>query len=61
MKFIAFTKNDGQVVVVNIAHIVAMYEVGRATRIVISSGDDFHVEMPLAQAHAQIDDKLNPS
>jgi hypothetical protein len=29
MKFIGFTKNDGQVVVVNIAHIVAMFEAGR--------------------------------
>ena len=60
MKFTAFTKSDGQAVVVNIAHIVAMYEAGQnqagqsQTRIMVTSGDDFYVDMGLASVHEQV-------
>jgi hypothetical protein len=37
---------DGQVVLVNFAQIVALYEVGRETRFVLSSADDFYVDLP---------------
>ena len=59
MKFILMTKSDGEPVVINVAHIVAMYEIAeRQTRIVLTAGQDFDVEMPLAALHENIESAI---
>ena len=56
MKFVTFTKLDGQPSVINLDHIVVLFPNGEGTRIVLSNGMDIYVKASLADIQRQIDE-----
>jgi uncharacterized protein YlzI (FlbEa/FlbD family) len=56
MKFVTFTKLDGQPSVINLDHIVVLFPNDTGTRIVLSNGIDIYVKASLADIQRQIDE-----
>jgi hypothetical protein len=58
LKFITLKKMDGQTTVVNIAHIVLLFESGQNTRLVMSNGMDIYLADPMATVQKQLDEAI---
>jgi hypothetical protein len=56
MKFVTFTKLDGQPSIINLEQIVVLFPNDTGTRIVLSNGIDIYVKAALADIQRQLDE-----
>ena len=56
VRFAGFIDKDGHAFLINVAQVAAVFESGRATRILLINGDEYYVNEPLAQVHAKFEE-----
>jgi len=56
VKFAGFIDKDGHAFLINAAHVEALFESGRTTRILLINGDEYYVSEPLAQVQAKFEE-----